>query len=221
MYNVLSDIYKDPLLSRCLGFKGGTALYFLYGLPRFSTDLDFDLLDKNNSERAYTSLRVILQKYGTLKDEASKHNTLFFLLSYGERDHNLKVEVSLLTFPNEYEIQSLYGLSVRTLKQAYMFAHKLCALTDRKKIAARDLYDIYFLLSKGWEINEEIVRLRTKKDIKGYLSEVVDLVKTRVTSKQLLPDLGEVLDDKGKQWVKEHLLDELSALLQLRIGGNY
>jgi predicted nucleotidyltransferase component of viral defense system len=27
-----------------LGFKGGTLAYFLYGLPRFSTDLDFDIL---------------------------------------------------------------------------------------------------------------------------------------------------------------------------------
>lgn len=44
MVQLLKEIYSDPELATCLGFKGGTALMLFYDLPRFSTDLDFDLL---------------------------------------------------------------------------------------------------------------------------------------------------------------------------------
>jgi hypothetical protein len=36
MVQILKDIYSDLDLSSNLGFKGGTALMFFYGLPRFS-----------------------------------------------------------------------------------------------------------------------------------------------------------------------------------------
>jgi len=42
--NILIDIYKDSLLGSVLGFKGGTAAMLFFNLPRFSVDLDFDLL---------------------------------------------------------------------------------------------------------------------------------------------------------------------------------
>ena len=41
---VLKEIYSDISLGPILGFKGGTLVYLLYNLPRFSVDLDFDLL---------------------------------------------------------------------------------------------------------------------------------------------------------------------------------
>ena len=56
--NILIDIYKDSLLSSRLGFKGGTATMLFYNLPRFSVDLDFDIIgghsfveDKNNTDQ--------------------------------------------------------------------------------------------------------------------------------------------------------------------------
>ena len=45
MLQILKDIFSDADLADCLGFKGGTALMLFYGLPRFSVDLDFTLLD--------------------------------------------------------------------------------------------------------------------------------------------------------------------------------
>ena len=44
MLQLLKDIFSDALLSSVLAFKGGTATMFFYNLPRFSTDLDFNLL---------------------------------------------------------------------------------------------------------------------------------------------------------------------------------
>jgi len=44
MVQLLKDIYSDIELANYLGFKGGTALMFFYELPRFSVDLDFNLI---------------------------------------------------------------------------------------------------------------------------------------------------------------------------------
>jgi predicted nucleotidyltransferase component of viral defense system len=50
---VLKEIVTHPGLKNSLGFKGGTSLFFLENLPRFSTDLDFDLIasDCTDNER--------------------------------------------------------------------------------------------------------------------------------------------------------------------------
>jgi predicted nucleotidyltransferase component of viral defense system len=50
---ILTDIYSDRELARYLGFKGGTALMFFHDLPRFSVDLDFDLLVKEKAQPVY------------------------------------------------------------------------------------------------------------------------------------------------------------------------
>jgi hypothetical protein len=44
LFGILKDLYQDPYIAPWLGFKGGTALYFFHHLPRFSVDLDFNLL---------------------------------------------------------------------------------------------------------------------------------------------------------------------------------
>ena len=43
MAQILSLIFKDKDLCNVIGFKGGTALMFFHNLPRFSTNLDFNL----------------------------------------------------------------------------------------------------------------------------------------------------------------------------------
>ena len=73
LVRILKDIYADKLLSTVLGFKGGSAHMLFYNLPRFSVDLDFNLLDKTESEIVFQKVRHILSAYGTIKDEAQKH----------------------------------------------------------------------------------------------------------------------------------------------------
>jgi len=65
MVQILKDIYSDIELSNCLGFKGGSALMFFYDLPRFSVDLDFNLLDPSKEDMVYQKVRLLLLKYGT------------------------------------------------------------------------------------------------------------------------------------------------------------
>ena len=59
---ILKGIYSDIELANCLGFKGGTALMFFYDLPRFSVDLDFNLLDLVKEKTVYDKVRKILLK---------------------------------------------------------------------------------------------------------------------------------------------------------------
>jgi len=96
MGKILKDIYTDATLAPILGFKGGTCAYFFYNLPRFSVDLDFDLLTNQKDQQAiFAKIIEILKSYGTLKDQRIKRYTIFALLSYGESDCNIKIEINL------------------------------------------------------------------------------------------------------------------------------
>ena len=53
---ILLDIFKDITLNSVLAFKGGTSLMMFYNLNRFSTDLDFNLLDNDKKIHKHTFL---------------------------------------------------------------------------------------------------------------------------------------------------------------------
>ena len=59
MAQILTMVFKDKELCNLLGFKGGTALMFFHDLPRFSTDLDFNLLDEGKLDVVYERIRNI------------------------------------------------------------------------------------------------------------------------------------------------------------------
>ncbi len=215
---ILKDIYSDFVLSSILGLKGGTALYYFYGLPRFSVDLDFNLIDLSKKESVYQRMKEILKTHGTIKDEYLKRNTIFFMLSYEETAQNVKIEISLLQFPDEYEIKQYLGLSMLVMKKEYMFAHKLVALTERKGVANRDIFDIRFYLKKGWRFKNEIIHLRTGMAVKDYIEKCITFIDS-VNQRNILQGLGEVLDEKLKSWVKNHLILETVFYLRDYLEG--
>lgn len=59
MTRILKDIYSEIELANCLGFKGGSALMFFYDLPRFSVDLDFNLIKPEMKEVVYAKIHDI------------------------------------------------------------------------------------------------------------------------------------------------------------------
>lgn len=66
LFQILKDIHSDTSISPFLGFKGGTAALMIYGLDRFSVDLDFDLLDDSKEYEVFERVISIIKKYGTL-----------------------------------------------------------------------------------------------------------------------------------------------------------
>jgi len=214
MFQILTEIFKDASLASVLGFKGGTACFFFYDLPRFSVDLDFDLILKESNEEKINIISQKLEKIFKnanlkIKDKTLKRNTVFFLLSYEEESHNIKIEISKRDFPNTYEIKDFYGLTAKVLTRPDIFAHKLVAATDRKKITSRDFFDILYFFKQRWTINEEIIILRTQKTLKEYLKYLANFIEKNLTSKNVLLGLGELLDEKQKIQVKNDLKKDL------------
>jgi len=216
--NILREIYQNPILQAQLAFKGGTCLYFFYDLPLFSTDLDFSLLSGvKESDFAPDILRQIFSKYVTVREYTNKRFTWFWSGNYEKGLQNIKVEVSKRTFPDQYALKDFLGITVRTLDLATMFAHKLCAVTDRLQMVNRDLYDTWWLLKQMAPIREEVVVERTGKNLPEYLAYLLEYLKNYVDKRHIVAGLGEVLERPQKDWVRDHLFDDLVAQIQIRI----
>jgi predicted nucleotidyltransferase component of viral defense system len=72
MAKILSLIFKDKDLCNMMAFKGGTSLMFFHDLNRFSTDLDFNLINPEKLDIVYDKVRAILTQFGSIDDEAKK-----------------------------------------------------------------------------------------------------------------------------------------------------
>ena len=213
MARILSLIFKDKDLCNVLAFKGGTSLMFFHNLNRFSTDLDFNLLDPDKLDLAYDKVRAILTRFGTIDDESKTPYGPVLVLNYGKGERMVKVEISVRQYPNHYEMRSLAGTDIRVMVMSDMFAHKLCAMGER--LSPRDIYDVWFFLQNHTEINEEIVRIRTAKSVSEYTAWCAEHVK-EASPKLLMQGLGEVLNDaKSKTFVKNKLIAETSSALEL------
>lgn len=220
MGQILKDIYNDITISPLLGFKGGTCAYFFYNLPRFSVDLDFDLLvvNEENQKMVFKKIVAILSKYGEIKDQYIKRFTVFALLSYGDNDHNIKIEINVRklvkNIQDQYEMKEYLGISMFVAKKDYLFASKLSALTLRTETAMRDIFDIYYFAKNNWDINAEVIKERTGKTIKEYLTDCITFIE-KVKDNQMLQGLGELVDsEKEKDWIRTHLKTDSIFMLK-------
>ena len=218
MFEIITDIYRSPI-ANLLGFKGGTMAYFFYGLDRFSTDLDFDLLDENKIEEIKKVIPKILIKNGQLKEESDKRFTLFYLVNYQKENQNIKIEIPKRTqYKYDYVIENFYGTDVKILNQSDAFATKLLACTTRNRLANRDFYDAYFYLKKGIIPNEKIIESSINKNLSSYLKFLVEFIEKNISSKTILHGLGELIDEKQKVWIKNNLKKELINRLDYLIS---
>lgn len=219
MGRILKDICVDISIAPLLGFKGGTCAYFFYNLPRFSADLDFDLFSTSETiqEMVFGKVIKILEKYGEVKDQRIKRYTIFGLLSYGEADRNIKIEINtrqlIKDIKDQYELKEYLGIPMFVAKKDYLFASKLSALTLRSEVAMRDIYDIYYFAKNNWDINGQIVKARTSKNTKEYLNDCVVTIE-KIKDNQILQGLGEFLSEKEKTWAKNRLKAETIFLLK-------
>lgn len=214
MFRILRDAFMDKDLSELLAFKGGTALMFFYGLPRFSVDLDFNILDASRKKLVYEKMRAIALKYGTIKDEEMKFFGPLIVLNYAKGVPNLKIEMSTRFYDNHYETQSLAGVDIRVMTAPDMFAHKLCALLDRRGMAGRDVFDIHFFLERMTPIHRGIVENRMKKPLEAYLDDCIVALRG-VKIEDILSNVGELLTHTQKAHLRSgKFLQETLANLE-------
>lgn len=155
-----------------LAFHGGTALRFLYSLPRFSEDLDFALEgDKARYDfRGY--LRTIQQDLETqgydiaikLNDKKTVHNAfvrfpglLFELNLSPHTSEALAVKIEVDTQPpagaglSTSLVRRHVLLNLQHHDQASLLAGKLHAILQRPYLKGRDLYDlVWYMSARDW-----------------------------------------------------------------------
>lgn len=222
--NILIDIFKNSFIGPLLGFKGGTAALLFYNLPRFSVDLDFDLIvdfkkDSPELKELIDKMTSVLSAKFEIKDKSMKYNTLFWLISYGNGLSNIKVEISTRDNPyNHYNLVPFYGTTIRVIDLKDMIAHKLVTVTEREAPANRDLFDIHYFLGlpQASQINYQIIKHRTGKNPKEFYISLLKYL-DKINSKSILSGLGEVLTDSQKDWAKVKLIQETKGLILRQI----
>jgi predicted nucleotidyltransferase component of viral defense system len=162
------DYFQDVLLyhlykkSNNFIFKGGTCLYKLYNLPRFSEDLDFSILTQKNIKETIESVARELK--AKIESKKTKTSFLFKLRFSGilTQFGIVRIDVSLYNIVFGFEVKNyvspyidLPPFSLRVLKLEEILAEKIHALIKRNN--ARDLYDLFFLL-RFVVPNEELIQ---------------------------------------------------------------
>jgi predicted nucleotidyltransferase component of viral defense system len=221
LIQILKSVFTDTSLAPFLGFKGGTAAMLFYDLPRFSTDLDFDLLDKNKEEMVFEYLKNVLEKYCLIKKADNKRYTLFYLLSYENKQigaPNIKVEINKRGIQARYEVMQYLGISMRVMIKEDMAANKLLAMYNRLGRANRDIFDVWYFFSNQWPINKRVIEDSMGVSYKKFLQMCIEALEN-FNDKEILTGVGELLDEKQRQWVQKNLKNETLFLLRFALSN--
>ena len=184
--NALKEIAQEIALMalsragffRVAAFQGGTCLRILYGLERFSEDLDFVLEepDKNFEwEKYINNMREEFSAYGFIlevKDRKKLENAvkvaflkadseggIMILKDMRTNRPKLKIKLEIDTNPpigSEYELKYLdfpLAYSIKTQNLPSLFAGKCHALLCRDYTKGRDWYDFVWYISRQTQIN--------------------------------------------------------------------
>ncbi|RLI92450.1 MAG: hypothetical protein DRO89_02120 [Candidatus Altiarchaeales archaeon] len=160
---ILFGIYSN--IGRELIFKGGTCLYKVYKLNRFSEDLDFTLtkrLDMEGITKKVISDLMLLNIRGRIKEikEYRGGMNIRLLLNgplyRGGKETqcfiplNISKKEQVLLEPRRESIMPLYReiptFEVFAMPEEEILAEKVRAILTRQK--PRDIYDLWFLLTR-------------------------------------------------------------------------
>lgn len=153
-------------------FLGGTALRFLYSLPRYSEDLDFSLTRPGSDAHFERLMRGVLsdlkaEAYAveirlrpekTVASAMVKFRGLLHELGLGpHRAETLSIKVEIDTNPPPGAVTSVravrrfFMLNIQHHDPASLLAGKLHAVLSRQYTKGRDLYDLaWYLADPEW-----------------------------------------------------------------------
>jgi predicted nucleotidyltransferase component of viral defense system len=161
-----------------LAFKGGTCLWFFHGLNRFSEDLDFTMLKKQELKDLPVEVKKDLEVYGIdseiriLKDDGISFSfrigakgplftkeieKSFVRIEISKRESVIK-KLDVLEFDALYT--DILPFFVLVMRREEILAEKVRAVLTRNR--ARDVYDLWFLLKKGTRFDFDLVNEKLK-----------------------------------------------------------
>ncbi len=196
-------------------FKGGTAIRFLFDSFRFSEDLDFTV---NLKEKEATS--VIKSTFSVLQKETSEEIVLkkqriivdswryklAFSHQFSKQPLSIRIDFvgrerpqtreERVLIPFDYPI-SPYPLVIH-LSAEEILAEKLRALLVRGK--ARDIFDVWFLLTKDTTIDNKIISKKMKlyPRVKFKIAKIIRRIHS-FDKKKLKQDLNQFLPENYRQ----------------------
>lgn len=154
-------------------FVGGTALRFLFGLPRYSEDLDFSLIVPKKEEEEFSPLLrkisavfdaegyandVRLKDKGAVNSALIRFKDVLFELGLSpRRGQILSIRVEIDTNPppgaenSTTVIRKFVALNLLHYDRPSLLAGKLHALLTRPYTKGRDLFDlVWYLADPTW-----------------------------------------------------------------------
>jgi len=223
LYRLLIRLLDDTEIASNIFFKGGTCSTMLGFLDRFSVDLDFDLKKRSNKNKLRKRLYKVFNDLNLKIKDESKNALQFFLLYQAPEGQRNTIKLDILDNPFEtidYHPQYLKDIDRMAICQTKesIIANKLVAITDRykkrKTIAGRDVYDIHFFLSHGFNYKKEIIKERTNKSVLLYLQELKMFIRTKITQKIINQDLNFLLSYKQFNSIRKTLKIETLMLIE-------
>lgn len=228
LYKALSAIYADSFLAQNLYFKGGTCASMLGYLDRFSVDIDIDFVGRKEN---ISALRKVLESIFAglgleIKDQSK--NTIQYFLKYpnveGERNTLAIDAVFLVPKANVYEPKRFIDIDRTIICQTKetMFGNKLVAVMDRFEkhgaIAGRDIYDVHHFFSNNFSFSDAIIRERTGKETKAFLTDLILFIETRITDTILTQDLSNLLSPDQFRDARKNLKKNTLIFLRTYLG---
>jgi len=212
----LSSLYRLPEAEKLL-FKGGTALRFIYGSPRFSEDVDFtgeNIYHHGIIDKLFISALSEIEKQGIkvdLREAKPTSGGYLGIIHYEIYDfvEDMKFEISLrrgkklakeiTTIVTDYAPHYV----IISLSKTEIIRGKIKALLKRKK--PRDYYDLYFFLRHP-ELHKFVER--------AWLKEVLEnLGKEKINFKKELSILLPISHQMILKDFKSNLIREIKKLI--------
>ena len=235
--DILIYFNTNPILAENLVLKGGTAINLtVFDMPRLSVDIDLDL-NKECSRDDMLAIRESINKEildymftqgytlsPNTKNPHSLDSWAFYYQNAANNRDNIKIEINYSMRHHIYpvniaqtKVEFLPSTEIRAIHPIELFGSKIKALIERT--AARDLYDVYNMISNSVFAEEDLKMLR--KSILFYLAiggshppkleysfDAIDKLKFPQIRAHLIPVLrkSEQFDfEKAKRTVKEFL----------------
>lgn len=190
---ILRIMYNQGLF-RYIVFLGGTALRFLYDLPRFSEDLDFSLVKSGEYDFAAFMKKIkeelLLAGYDislTYNDDKNVHSAFvkFIGLMYEAgisplKSQKFSIKVEIDTNPPRGEVfktdivNKYFPIAFLSYNLPSLFAGKLHAILSRKYTKGRDFFDLGWYFSRWKDISPNIVLLHNALTQTGWEKEFPD-----------------------------------------------
>lgn len=165
---------QDEGVFRKWAFVGGTALRFLYSLPRFSEDLDFSLIESGKESgfsKAMMRIESVFRKEAyavTIAAKSEKAVASAFVKFAGlpyeigtsaQRSQVFSIKIELDQNPpagagiQTSLVRRHVTLNVAHYDKASLLAGKMHAVLTRKYTKGRDLYDlVWYLADRTWPL---------------------------------------------------------------------